>query len=736
MPDLLLCTLGGSWAVIPETLAFLDPQRLPLYARHPQADELAAERTRAGLHAPHEVWIVTTQGRQTQQSLHWLAEWREALGARAPLLRVWQAQGTDQLATATECAALRELTLRLVLRAHEVAAGGQVVLSLAGGRKTMSADLQRAATVFGCTALLHVVDAGLPRLFIDRDRQAEVVRLMLEPLPATLAETGRDGQTIDRPLAGAIRPLLADGRLPRAELLDIALDERRGPVSGARFPLPPAAAFGRDAPPCAWAVDDAVRLGDELAEREREGSRLLGNYLGLLARDEKHENWRQLYRLPPARIDALRTQALGADNHNWLAGLPKADLHRHLGGCLDLTQQIAVGRAVWDALDAKAVAAAFDGVGRWIGGDWPADWPERLKDSDAVQRTARVAALLAHESAGRLAGWLYPQGVERVGLKHGPGFAAYERPGELTGSAILQHPAAIAPYAAALVAQARAEGLAYVELRGSPHKYLDADGLGFLRQLRQALDAAGAHTGAVDAAVAQAAVCEGDRRRPLMRFIVIADRRAPERAADVADLVMGARRELDGFVVGVDLAGDEAVSHLDRFAEDFAPLFRDCVPVTIHAGEGEDAENIWQAAYELHADRIGHGLTLIEKPGLAARFRNRGIAVELCPTSNREVVGYRDPDVPASAGWPGYPLRRLLDAGLPLAICTDNPGISRTTLVGEFLAAARMGGGLSRWEALALIRQGFVHAFLPAEEREHLLKAADAEIYRRLAGAD
>lgn len=736
MPDLLLCTLGASWAVIPETLAFLDPQRLPLYARHPQAAELLAERERAGLHAPDEVWIVTTQGRQTQQSLHWLAEWLDALGTRAPVLRVWQAAGTDQLATAAECAALRELTLRLVLRAHEVAAGGQVVLSLAGGRKTMSADLQRAATVFGCTALLHVVDAGLPRLFGDRDRQDEVVRLMLEALPARLAEADRDGRTIDRPLAGAIRPLLADGRLPRAELLDIALDERRGPVSRARFPLPEAEDFSHGAPPCAWTADDAVRLGDELAEREHQGSRLLGNYLDGIARSEKHENWRQLYRLPPARIEALRRQVLGDDDPGWLAGLPKADLHRHLGGCLDLAQQIVVGRAVWDALAAAARAAALAAVDGWIGGDWPADWPERLKQDDG-RRTARAAALLAHESTERLAGWLYPQGVERVGLKHGSGFAAYERPGELTGSAILQHPAAIAPYAAALVAQARAEGLAYVELRGSPHKYLGGDGLGFLRRLRQALDAAGAHTGAVDVTVAQAAVCDGDQRRPLMRFIVIADRRAPERAKEVAGLVMAARSELDGFVVGVDLAGDEAVSHLDCFAEAFAPLFRDCVPVTIHAGEGERAENIWDAAYALHADRIGHGLTLVDKPELAARFRNRGIAVELCPTSNREVVGFHDPGVPASEGYPGYPLRELLDAGLPLTLCTDNPGISRTTLAGEYLAATRMTAGrLSRWEVLALIRQGFVHAFLPAGEREYLLKAADADIYRRLAGND
>lgn len=68
--------------------------------------------------------------------------------------------------------------------------------------------------------------------------------------------------------------------------------------------------------------------------------------------------------------------------------------------------------------------------------------------------------------------------------------------------------------------------------------------------------------------------------------------------------------------------------------------------------------------------------------------------------------------------------------GLPVTLCTDNPAISRTTLTGEYLAAARMSeGGLTQWEALALMRQAFVHAFLPAAEREALLKRVDALVF-------
>lgn len=94
------------------------------------------------------------------------------------------------------------------------------------------------------------------------------------------------------------------------------------------------------------------------------------------------------------------------------------------------------------------------------------------------------------------------------------------------------------------------------------------------------------------------------------------------------------------------------------------------------------------------------------------------------------MVGYRDPDWPETARFPEYPLRTLWAAGLPLTLCTDNPGISRTTLADEYLAAARMAGRLPVWDALAMLKQGFAHAFLPSAERESLMKAADARIYR------
>ncbi len=160
MKNVLVCTLGASWAVIPEILAFVDPEFLPLYEKHPERVRLLGLCREQGLLAPDEIWVVTTEGEKTVKSLNSLSKWWGLLGDERPL-RVWQAAGTNELAGVDECNRIRELTLRVVLKAQESAGNsGQVLLSLAGGRKTMSADLQWAGTVFGCDALLHVVDNG------------------------------------------------------------------------------------------------------------------------------------------------------------------------------------------------------------------------------------------------------------------------------------------------------------------------------------------------------------------------------------------------------------------------------------------------------------------------------------------------------------------------------------------------------------------------------------------------
>ena len=629
MKNILLCTLGASWPVIPEVFGFVAPERVDLYAHHPERARLGDLQKKHGIATPDELWICTSEGEPTQKSIAAVKAWWTALGAPLPL-RLWTAAGTDQLATQAECDHIRELTLRVALLAAEHCAGGQLVLSLAGGRKTMSADLQWAGTLFGAQALLH---------FITRDLKkgtAAFDTLIDRPDIATFT------QALPAELATAVTPLVV-GAHHRDDLLDVALDGQT--VTSARFPLALAA------PDCAWPMPaDGATLTADIQHRQREGSRLFGNFIAQLAADEKHENWRSLYRLPPARIDALRQTRLTPADRDWLVSLPKADLHRHLGGSLSLADQIKVGHAVWQALNDTERQSALLGIAPLLASaEWPWDWPHNLQKNLANatlahHRAATSAALLVHATIGQLQYNLYTVTEPRVALKqlHSKGFAAYERPGELTGSATLGHPAALAPYATALVQQARNEGLAYLELRGSPHKYRPHDPAAFVRDLATALANAGASV------VAPTNTSTADEQlAPIIRFIWILDRRQPDPLSAVVQQAVAARAQSHGFLVGLDLAGDEAIHAPENLAPHFTAAFRECLPITIHAGEGESADNIWQAAYHLHADRIGHGLTLADHPNLATRFRDRDICLELCPSSNVEVALCRLMAVPA-----------------------------------------------------------------------------------------
>ena len=679
----LVCTLGASWQVIPEILGFLAPSRFPCLADHPERLVHARLREQHNLAAPTAVVVLTTV---TTPALEPLLRWWRAIGQSLPLT-VHQAGGDD------EVTASRELILRAMLHATAGVDASCVQVCLAGGRKTMSADLQRAAGLFGCHALLHVLG---PDPIDPRAKQLNE-QPFVAALPAILAAT--------------IRPVVM-GPCQRSDLVDL---DDEGRLTRGRYPLGnPQAEAG--APMVTTCATVGTALTDELSRRERLGGRLLGNTIMALAKDDPHETWRCLYRLPLRQIEALRRDRLGPQHRDWLIALPKADLHCHLGGILDLPEQIAVGEAVWSSLSVAQQQAGESGGphGRADGG-----WPLRI---NPATRMAASAWLLTQRDAAELVEHLWPSGLPRVALKrrHVRGFSAFEQPGDLMGSVILQTPSALWAYAQAVLDRCRRDGLAYLELRGSPHKYYGggtAHGLAFLHDLHLALTR------------------DHEPGDPDIRFICIADRRQEDRVGEVVRLALDAQQQLGGFVVGLDLAGDEERGDPADLATGFADAHRECLPVTIHAGEGEAAENIWKAAYLLHADRIGHGLSLADAPRLAARFRDRRICLELCPTSNVEVVGFQDPHHSSSADCPAYPWPKLWrEHGLPLTICTDNPGISRTTLADEYLALTRMTpGGLSRWEVLALVRQAFLHAFLPAKERADLLRRVDSDLAVLLA---
>jgi adenosine deaminase len=141
-------------------------------------------------------------------------------------------------------------------------------------------------------------------------------------------------------------------------------------------------------------------------------------------------------------------------------------------------------------------------------------------------------------------------------------------------------------------------------------------------------------------------------------------------------------------VVAIDIAGDEAGFPLDahvpayEFARDRG-LLR-----TAHAGEACGPESVWETLRLLAPQRIGHGTRSIEDELLVKHLREHRIHLEMCPSSNVQIV-------PSIACWEDHPINRLYRAGVSLNLNTDTRMLNPVTLTGEYQGMERTFGWTS-----------------------------------------
>ena len=138
-------------------------------------------------------------------------------------------------------------------------------------------------------------------------------------------------------------------------------------------------------------------------------------------------------------------------------------------------------------------------------------------------------------------------------------------------------------------------------------------------------------------------------------------------------------------VLGLSVDGNEA--RAGRTGPRFAPAFRlaraegfGCVA---HAGESSGPEGVVDALDLLEVDRIDHGVRAVEDPALVARLARAGVVLDVCLTSNLTML-YETIDA--------HPLQRLIAAGVPVTLNTDDPAYLGIDLTGEFeLASTALG---------------------------------------------
>ena len=277
--------------------------------------------------------------------------------------------------------------------------------------------------------------------------------------------------------------------------------------------------------------------------------------------------------------------------------------------------------------------------------------------------------------------------------------------------AVMQRPQDLARVARESVLDLAADGVVYAELRWAPEQHLSA-GL----TLQQTVEAV--QTGIDEGREAAAAL-----GTPIVVGQLLTAMRHAKRGLEIAEIVVDYR---DRGVAGFDIAGAEdgypPILHLEAF--EF--LHRENAHFTIHAGEAFGLPSIWQAIQRCGAERLGHGVRIVDDidfdaPGgpalgrLAAYIRDRRIPLEMCPSSNLQTSAV--PDMTSIAD---HPIGKLKELGFRVTINCDNRLMSNTSMSREMQLLVDAFGYTTddlRWFTINAMKS----AFLPFDERLALI---------------
>src|SRR6478735_7427764 len=297
--------------------------------------------------------------------------------------------------------------------------------------------------------------------------------------------------------------------------------------------------------------------------------------------------------------------------------------------------------------------------------------------------------------------------------------------------AVMQNGPAITRVARECVEDLAADGVVYAEVRYAPEQHLD-EGLTLEEVVRAVQDG-------LDQGMAAA-------RPPIVVRQLLTAMRHQARSREIAELAVAHR---DDGVVGFDIAGAEAGYPPTRHLDAFEYLQRENAHFTIHAGEAFGLPSIWQAIQWCGADRLGHGVRIIDDitvpsrgPGqpdgevqlgrLAQYVRDKRIPLELCPHSNLQTG--------AAPSIAEHPIGLLAELRFRVTVNTDNRLMSNTSMSREMRALVdAFGWGLAdlQWVTVNAMKSAFVHF----EQRLALINevikpgyAAQSEIQSQVLG--
>jgi adenosine deaminase len=283
--------------------------------------------------------------------------------------------------------------------------------------------------------------------------------------------------------------------------------------------------------------------------------------------------------------------------------------------------------------------------------------------------------------------------------------------------AVTQTEEALARVAREAVEDLAADGVVYAEIRWAPEQHVSA-GL----SLEQVVEA-------VLAGLAEGEAAAAERGQRIRAGALLTAMRHAANSSEIAALAV---RYRDLGVVGFDIAGAEAGFPPTRHLDAFEYLRRENFHFTIHAGEAFGLPSIWEAIQWCGADRLGHGVRIVDdidadsRLGRLAQYvRDKRIPLEMCPSSNVQTG--------AAASIKEHPIGLLRKLFFRVTVNTDNRLMSGTSMTREMaLLAEAFDYGWSdlQWFTINAMKS----AFIPFDERLSIINEQIKPGYAALMG--
>jgi len=172
-----------------------------------------------------------------------------------------------------------------------------------------------------------------------------------------------------------------------------------------------------------------------------------------------------------------------------------------------------------------------------------------------------------------------------------------------------------------------------------------------------------------------------------------------------------------GWIIGVGLDSDERGNPPTKFKDVFARARREGYHLTMHCdvNQEDSVRHIWQALDEIGVERIDHGVNSLEDEALIEEIKARGLALTVCPISNRYVTGSLTVDE----------IKTMLEKGMRVMINSDDPSYMQAYLNENLLELVEV-GGFTRAQIAQLAKNSFLATWLSEDEKADYTAKVDA----------